>query len=401
MKKIYHYWQEKIDFVNKLALLLTGFALPISVTAFNIFLAVTMVLFIIGGNWHEKLRALHNPVFYIAMFILLILLLSIPYSSANWQDISISLQKYSKLLYLIIFMPLFVDEQWKRRGINAFLLAMIVTLIFSYAKMFKLVQVGQAGLLGTIFTNHIITSFMMAFATFIIGYRCLQNTKWRWGYIVLLLMFLFHLFFMNEGRTGILIFFGLIILFLWQQFRWKGIITAMIAVPILFAILLLFSPTLRHGVMMIQKDKLDYQQQRLEGNSTGLRWIFTKNSLQLIKEHPLVGTGVGSFHMEYKNQFPPAPGFENMHEPQNEYLMIAVQLGIIGLLVFLALFYIEWRQSLLLPNDLKNLAQGMIVAFLIGSVCDTFLYHAMTGYFFVYFSGLFFANKVDKKGNHA
>lgn len=390
MHDIYQIWQKLIDFLSKCFLMLTGFSLPISVTGFNIFLGITAILFVVAGKWKEKIAALHNPVFYAAMFFLLILVISIPYSTASWDDIWISLGKYSKLLYLIIFIPLFTDDVWKRRGVDAFLAAMIVTLVASYLKMFGLLHIGKPGL-GTIFTNHIITSFMMAFATFIIGYRCLEKNSWRWFYVVLFILFVFHLFFMNEGRTGLLVFLGLIVLFLWQRFGWKGLVSSLIAIPVLFAGLLFFSHNVRQGVVMIHKNMVDYHKQELDGNSIGLRRTFTENSLQLIKAHPLVGTGVGSFHMQYKNHFPPAPGFADMHEPQNEYLLVAVQIGIIGLMIFLALFYIEWRASLFLPEELKNLAQGMIVAFLIGSICDSFLYHAMTGYFFVYFSGLFFS----------
>jgi O-antigen ligase len=133
-----------------------------------------------------------------------------------------------------------------------------------------------------------------------------------------------------------------------------------------------------------------YQEQKLDDNSVGLRMQFTKHSLELIKQHPWVGTGVGSYREEYRQYFPPDPGFANLNNPQNEFLMIGVQLGLLGLLAFSALLICQWVGSFALPGELKFLAQGMVVAFAVGSWSDTLLYLGYTGYFFIYFTALFY-----------
>lgn len=388
---LYKTVQPKLDLASKISLVISGFVIPLSVTGIAIFLNLTVLLTILAGDFKKKFKSLqHNRVLLIALFIYLLLLISIPYSTAPWPDISTALYKYGKLLYLIFLMPLFAEEVWRRMGINAFLAAMVITLIASFLQMFGWIHIGQD--LGGIFTNHINTGIMMAFAAFIVAHRCFEKNRVRWFYILLFFVMTFQIFFMNEGRTGYLVYVGLLLLFLYQKFHWKGLAVAVIATPLLFAALFFSSNTFKQRINNISQDYQRYQQQQLVFNSTGLRYTFIKHSVALIKEHPFVGTGIGSFRAEYKNHFPPDPGFVNMYHPQLDYLMITVQLGVIGLLVYLWLFFAEWRASFLLPDDLKNLAQGLVVAYMLGALCDTLLILAIPGFFFIYFSALFFSN---------
>jgi O-antigen ligase len=355
-----------------------------------------VLLSLLAGNFREKFWfVFRNPVVILALFLFGLLVLSISYTIAPWPDVINALQKYGKLLYIILLLPLFKDDTWKRAGINAF--PMIVTLIASFLKMFGWLHLGNGGL-GTIFTNHINTGFLMAFAIFIVAHRTFDSSKWRhWIYASLLLIMIVQLFFMNEGRTGYWVFAVLTVLFLWQKLAWKGLIIAIIFLPVLVGMLFIFSGNFRDRIEMINKDLGNYHHQHLRDNSIGLRLVFTKNSLLLIREHPLVGTGIGSFRTAYQKHFPPDPGFERMSNPQNEYLMIAVQLGLIGLMVLFWLFYYQWHYSFVLSNEFQKLAQGMVVAFMAGCLCDTFIYLAIPGYFFVYFTSLFYAQNLKSK----
>jgi hypothetical protein len=211
----------------------------------------------------------------------------------------------------------------------------------------------------------------------------------------------YFLFFINEGRTGYLVFIALFLLFLYQKSHWKGLLSAVVLAPLLLIGLFFVSPNFQQRAEWIKQDIENYYQHRLKDNSVGLRMVFIGNSLRLVSYHPIVGTGVGSFQTEYAQHFAPAPGFENMRHPQIDYLLIAVQLGMLGLLVFLALFYSEWRASFLLDKKNRDLAQGFILAFMVGTTCDSLLYLAIPGYFFIYFTSLFFAPRTLKLGKNA
>lgn len=381
----------KFDLASKITLVMMGFAIPVSISGFNVLLVLTVVLSLLAGDIKNKFASLrNNHVVISAMLIFLLLVVSALYSPGANADVAIALGKYSKLLYILLLMPLFVNPKWQRAGINAFLMAMLVTVCMSFFKLLGWTHIGNGGL-GTIFTNHINAGFMMAFAAFITAHRCFEKTPWRWWYIALFILFTFHVFFMNEGRTGYLVLAVLLPLFLWQKFNSKGLYIAIVSLPLLLGSLFLFSPHFKQRINMIFHDMHHYQQRQLENNSIGLRLDFFKHSWILVREHPVIGTGVGSFKSEYQNNFPPDPGFAGMNNPQNEYFMMAVQLGFLGLAVFLWLFYQMWRRSFYLAHELKYLAQGLVVAFMIGCCCDSFLFLAIPGYCFIYFTSLFFA----------
>ncbi|MEP7167809.1 MAG: O-antigen ligase family protein [Bacteroidota bacterium] len=83
-------------------------------------------------------------------------------------------------------------------------------------------------------------------------------------------------------------------------------------------------------------------------NSTYERIILWRNSFKMIKEHPLLGVGLG----EWKIYFPKygmgrAPymnsGFIRFEKPHNDFLLACCETGIPGLISYLTLFFISFR----------------------------------------------------------
>lgn len=385
----YQQLQKKFNLIARVLLVATGFSIPLSITGYTILSIATVIFALLAGDFKQKFRmCANNQVILAALLFFILLVISIFYTTAPWSDVLIALRKYDKLLFILFLAPLLLEERWKLAGIYAFLAAMMVTLVVSYMKWFGLIWVGNGGY-GTIFTNHINTGFMMAFAAFILVHRCFDKVKFRWIYAILLLLMIYNIFFMGQGRTGYLVFLGLFGLFLWQKLAWKGILACLVVAPLLLATMFFFSATFNNRIQLVFSDLHNYEQNNLYGNSIGLRVDFSKNSLKLIERHLIMGTGVGSFKTEYLNNFPPDPGFAGMNNPQNEYLMIAVQLGMVGLAVFLWMLYAIWRTGASFSPFMRYLTQGMVVSFMLGSLCDSFLFLAITGYYFMFFTALF------------
>lgn len=385
----YQQLQKKFDLTARVLFIAIGFSIPISISAYNVLSIAAVIFALLAGSFKEKFRlCINNQVILAALLFFALLVLSIGYTTAPWPDIMIALRKYDKLLFIFFLAPLLVERRWKLAGIYAFLAAMMVTLAISYMKKLGWLFIGDGGY-NTIFTNHINTGFMMAFAAFILAHRCFDKVKFRWLYAVLLALTIYNLFFLGQGRTGYLVFLGLMGLFLWQKLAWKGVLACVIAVPLLLATMFFISPTFNNRIQMIFNDLHHYQDHQLYGNSIGLRVVFSKNSLDLMEHHPIIGTGVGSFKTEYLHNFPPDPGFTGMDNPQNEYLLIGVQLGAVGLAVFLWMLHAIWRAGEKFPPFMRYVAQGMVASFMIGCLCDSFLFLAITGYYFMFFSALF------------
>ena len=83
---------------------------------------------------------------------------------------------------------------------------------------------------------------------------------------------------------------------------------------------------------------------------------------------------------------------EPTDNPHNEYLLITVQLGLLGLFLFLALFIAQWTCSLTLQEKDKYLVQGVILAMMTGCIMNSFLFDSHQGHFYAFLSGIFFAS---------
>jgi len=69
---------------------------------------------------------------------------------------------------------------------------------------------------------------------------------------------------------------------------------------------------------------------RLEIKSISQRWAGLKVSWQLIKKHPLFGSGVGTYTWELSKQFPQASVWQ-LQPAHNAYFLLTSELGIVGL----------------------------------------------------------------------
>ena len=77
--------------------------------------------------------------------------------------------------------------------------------------------------------------------------------------------------------------------------------------------------------------------------------------------------------------------------PHDEYLNIAIQLGILGLAAMLYLFYCEWRLAPALPTVAeRELARALVITFAIGCAFNSLLMDHAEGLLFAWASGLLF-----------
>ena len=114
-------------------------------------------------------------------------------------------------------------------------------------------------------------------------------------------------------------------------------------------------------------------QKDFEGTDPGGRLFVWKHSVEVIKDHPLTGVGMGNFKDAYAAKLPPElPGFRRYTHAHNDALNVAAISGIPGLLIFAALwltalahFWIGFRRR----RQLNNEAMACFFAALDGSIC--------------------------------
>jgi len=124
--------------------------------------------------------------------------------------------------------------------------------------------------------------------------------------------------------------------------------------------------------------------QRASTSSDPVRWAFNLNGLLMLRDHPIIGVGLGGFYYEYPlyhDAWTPTPqqgGFDiglRPREIHNDFLQALIELGVGGGLIFAALFvvaivfaartgmfYRDWR-NLLMGGALLTLAINALLDF--------------------------------------
>lgn len=140
-----------------------------------------------------------------------------------------------------------------------------------------------------------------------------------------------------------------------------------------------------------------------------------RNSLNMIRHHPVIGVGANTFMKNYK-KYKESPEHMNIVTSDtlyahNNFLHIAGELGLIGLGIFIWLVYKLFRESI---NIYKRLEEGFLkivslslltclLAFLVNGLTESSLYSSRVAIIFWYLMGFSLALKrfidADKTGS--
>ena len=126
--------------------------------------------------------------------------------------------------------------------------------------------------------------------------------------------------------------------------------------------------------------------------SVGYRIAFALNSWDLIKENPLIGVGTGDFPNEYmriNEQY--TPNLKTAVNPHNMYALISVQLGLVGLISMLSIFYFQIKASFHEKNNLyRDLGLALPLSFLVIMLSDSYILGHFTTLLYVFFSAFLY-----------
>jgi O-antigen ligase len=380
-----------------LLLLSIGFAIPISnaLTNILIFLALITILFI--KNSDRLFNSLNkNPIALTAMGLFMVILLGISYTAVSLYQALEMLVKYRELLYIPLLIILFQYSRCQHWALWAFMLAMLATLILSYFIAFGWEELGKGNSNNPfVFKNHITQGILMALFAYFLAIWALHWPRWRIVAWSLCGLAVFNVLLMTQGRSGYLIFACLFLLLIYHLWQWRGLIFTLLIALISIGTMLLASNTLQNRLHILTQDIRDHQA-GLRTNSNALRYDFLRNSSQITLQSPLIGHGTGSFKFVYQEFVLNHAVHRYFSEnPHNEYLMIAVQWGGLGLLLWLLLLFLLWRNTCDYPPLWQWQARGFVLAIIVGSLVNSLLLDTTEGHLFAYLTALFFS--FDKK----
>lgn len=142
------------------------------------------------------------------------------------------------------------------------------------------------------------------------------------------------------ARTALLVLAVLALLLGFRQFGWKGMVGAGALGIIIGGVLWTSSPYLRERVVHAVQEVQAYRTAD-EATSAGLRLEYWKRSMEFLGEAPLLGQGTGMIPTLFRQSAQGETGSAawTTFNPHNQILAIAVQLGLVGVLLLFAMWF--------------------------------------------------------------
>jgi O-antigen ligase len=301
------------------------------------------------------------------------------------------LLKYREFLYVPLLVTVFDDAALRARGVRWFMAGALTLLALSYFELVSGIDLSFPSTFDYVtLKDRIIHNLLMSFLVYLLAQRAMLHREWRWLSLITIAVVLANMFFMINGRTGYLALGALTMLFMIQHFGGRGLVYAALLLVGTGCVMYPSSRVVRTRVsdtLTQIRNQFGAEKKR----SPDPRLEFYETTLAVIGRHPVLGTGTGSFRDEYRamaieRQAPPTD------DPHCEYLMLAVQTGLVGTGLFLVLLAVAWRATGQIAPAESRTAQGALAAIAVGSLFNSLVLGFTGGLFLGYFSGLCFGS---------
>jgi len=384
---------------------LTCAAIPISLGMTNVLMAMLLLLLIVSlGSAAVRQTWMAHPVAWLLLALFLWIVLGVSYTSADSHDYVLHIKKFSKLLVASMLLATLTTDQWRSRCLKAFCVGMAVILVSQYAEIFWdlpwTVTKNQGWgvdhiVFGDYITQGIMVTFMLCLAlTRALNGELRDKKTWLWAAVAGLC--LLSVTGLSAGRTAYVL--ALISVTVVLALRWSGKRLAM-AVAVLAVVLVAVYVSAK-GVQARISEAHQEVSATLRGDtrftSLGGRLENYRQSLQLIRERPIIGWGTGSFHEQScrvaitKEMCKQA----NWH-PHNQYFLFAIQGGLLAGILFIGVLTVAAIQLRRSSKDARMIGLTFLAIFAVDSLFNSSLFSARESHFFTIFLAVVLAGQLN------
>ncbi len=364
----------------------------------KVLLVVTALLALLTG-WRSSTGRAPLEEMWTPRLVLLILFVfscSLFWTTAVMPEALGAMGKYGKLLVIPALLILVRRDREAFFVLAAFMGAQLSLLFSSWLLYFHVPLPWATSRMATtsyaVFSSYLDQGIMSAVVAAVAWHlRTLApNRLMFYGAVAISLLATATVFVVFVGRTGQLVsmvMLGLAIFWaLPPRYRLLSVPLSLIIVTIAFVGFYQVSPRFS----AVTKEASAYLVKPEAQTSTGARLSFWKASLEIIAEEPLIGSGVGSWAVEYERlNRAKNPSFVlDVGNPHQEFLLWGVQLGIGGILL-LSLFLLGLiRDFSRLDAPVARAGQSVVTAMAMSFLLNSSLYDAYIGDFFCLLLGI-------------
>jgi O-antigen ligase len=344
-------WAKAADIIA----VLIALSLPWSTSLVGI-LNVIWVIAVVPTIDPQELAALvKRPICIFPLALFVLALVGTLWSDAAW---GVRLHAISPTAKLLMLPLLFYHYARSERGIwvfKAFLISCALLMVVSWVVKFdpslalkpKGFEVQEP---GVFVKNYIDQSQEFALCMVVLAFPVISLLREQKVVPALLLTalalsFLVNMAFVVVSRTALVTVPIMLAVFALLHLRWRSIFIIACAIAVFAGVAWMTSSQLRKTIGTFSRDYRLYKEQNIP-TSAGLRIEFWEKSLRFFAEAPIAGHGTGSTLGLFEQAAVGHTGAagEVINNPHNQTLNVAIQWGVIGIVVL----YAMWLSHLLL-----------------------------------------------------
>jgi O-antigen ligase len=387
---------ERLLISRQIAAVATAAMLPVSTSGQAIALSIFVVLALLTVKREEWLATIMTPAAAIPVGLFVLMVIGMLWSPTPFAPGG-GVGHYAKLLLIPIAMACaFTPRQGLQIGYGL-LAGCLVILVLSFLSFFvHLPSPFSHAMDGVPVKDNAVQSGCFALCAFALALGGVSawvggNRRRAVAMLILALVFLADVFMIYISKTGILMTAALVGLFVVQAGGWRR--SLLIATPIVLiaAIALWTSAPAQRRLAEITTDihAVDSGKGNSEATlSTASRLDFWSKAVEFIEQAPLFGHGTGSTKSLYQSleATRPSPYGEAVPDPHNQFFAIAIQVGLMGGAILLAMWAVHFSmfvggsfacamgQAVVLQNfigslfnsHLSTVTQGMLYCLAVG-----------------------------------
>ncbi len=384
--------------------------MPLSRAFVSLFIILLPIIWIYEGDFKRKWQEIKSSKFLLAIILFTF------YSSISFfwsENILEALNQIRLFSYFILIFVIATSLQPKYipQIITSFLMGMFVSEIIAYGVFFELRTFKHATVQNpSPFMIHIDYSVFLAITSILLLNR-LISSKYTLNEKILFAFFFCTVtgnLFLATGRTGqVALIAGIIVMTLLHfKLTLKSLVLSLFLIGSIY--------TTAYTLSNSFKIRTAQAYSNIEGiinmnfnSSWGIRAAFWITTYDILKEHPL-GVGIGDFKDEtakiiekkkYTFIDSNTKEFMSANHPHNEFLLILLQTGIIGLVLFFYMIY-QLYQLQIKDKELKELSILFLTIYFVSCITEPLMIKQFPIALFVFFVGIFSTaslRNIDKK----
>ncbi|MGY4478965.1 O-antigen ligase family protein [Bradyrhizobium sp. USDA 3364] len=323
---------------------LAAAALPWSTTALAVFMLLWLVVVIPTIDWEQFILDLAQPAFALPIALVALAVIGVAWSEAGWAERLHGIKPLSKLLLLPFLLGYFRHSQRGFCVFAAFLASCTLLMILSWIVLalpqLKLAHTASDGVPVKNYLDQSQEFALCAFALALPALTALRARQWRIaaGAIALMLLFVVNMLYVVSARTALVYMPALLILFASLHLSRRATRLLFAGVAVTSLVVWTTSPYLRQRIADVG---IEYRAQDTSGiASTAQRLTYWRKSVKFIAAAPWLGHGTGSIQHMFTQDAVGRAGLEAevINNPHNQTLNVAIQWGLIGILLLYAMW---------------------------------------------------------------